>query len=253
MKLRVITLCLLLIGIVIFAYSLSLPYYKNNKAPEFTTPPLEDTDEYYTFIREYNKYEKTHRTNKVDLMDFGLGLCVIAISFLAFLIVTKTEEISDFKNIKTPSITGIFSGANVAWLFTLVGTYWYYNFMAMRGIYPPFPDSTSIAISEEVTFFMFLFIPLNIFILFCIAATNLPAPLFIKVNRYNVGLILLEALFGFLMFINLFCFIIELIFGHHFLIAVSMYFVYVILSLRAGMVNRYNTNDSLAIEETSTL
>ena len=248
MKLRVITLCLLLIGMVIFAYSLSLPYYKNNKAPYEVV-----SDDSTNYEDEYYRYEETYRTNKIDLMDFGLGLCVIAITFLAFLIVTKTEEISDFKNIKTPSITGVFSGANVAWLFTLVGTYWYYTFRAARGIYPPFQDSTGVAIFEEVTFFMFFFIPLNIFILFCIASSNLPAPLFMKVKRYNIGRILLEALFGFLMFINLLCFIIELRFGHHFLIAVSMYFVYVILSLRAGIVHRYNTNDSLAIEETSTL
>lgn len=240
MKLRLLSLCLLLTGILIFAYSLTLPYYKNNKAPHEIVP-----DDSANYKDEYYKYEETYRTNKTDLMDFGLGLCVIAISFLTFLIATKTEEISNFKNIKTPSTTGIFSGANIAWLFTLVGTYWYYTFRAGRGDYPPFADSIGIAISEEVTFFMFFFIPLNIFILFCIVASNLPAPLFIKVNRYNGVRILLEVLFGFLMFINLFCFIIELISGHHFLIAVSMYFVYVILSLRAGIVDRCNTNDSL--------
>lgn len=240
MKPRLLTLCLLLIGIITVAYSLSLPYYKNNKAPYEVIP-----DDSVNYKDEYYKYEEAYRTNKTELMDFGLGLCVIAISFLAFLIATKTKESSDFKNIKTPGITGIFSGANIAWLFTLVSTYWYYTFHAGRGDYPPFADSIGIPISEEVNFFMFFFIPLNVFILFCIAASNLPAPLFIKVNRYNVGRILLEALFGFLMFINLLCLIIELITGHHFLIVVSMYFVYVILSLRAGIVDRCNTNDSL--------
>ncbi|MFP9112821.1 hypothetical protein ACLI1A_02695 [Flavobacterium sp. RHBU_3] len=244
MKPRVLTVCLLLIGMVIFAYSLTLPYYKNNKAPYEVVP-----DDSVNYKDEYYKYEETYRTNKTDLMDFGSGLCIAATSFLFFLLVTKTTRFSDFKQINTHGKWGIFFGANIVWLLTIPGTYWYYIFRAGRGDYPPFADSIGIAISEEVTFFMFFFIPLNIFILFCIVASNLPAPLFIKVNQYNAGRILLEVLFGFLMFINLFCFIIELISGHHFLIAVSMYFVYVILSLRAGIVHRCNTNDSLTIKE----
>lgn len=51
------------------------------------------------------------------------------------------------------------------------------------------------------------------------------------------------------MLINLVCLISEILDGDHFMIAVSMYFIYVILSLRAGIVHRHNTNDSLTIEE----
>jgi hypothetical protein len=248
MKLRVITLCLLVIGMVIFAYSLSLPYYKNNKTPYEVV-----SDDSTNYKDEYYRYEETYRTNKIDLMDFGAGLCVVALSFLTFLLVTKTKHFSDFKYINTPGIPGIFLGANTMWLLTIPGTYWYYTFRAGRGDYPPFADSIGIPIYTQVPVCFLLLIPLNIFILFCIVTTNLPAPLLIKANRYNAGRIVLEVLFGFLMLINLICLSGEILDGDHFLIAVSMYFIYVILSLRAGIVHRYNTNDSLAIEETSTL
>lgn len=184
MKLRFITLCLLLIGMVIFAYSLSLPYYKNNKAPYEVVP-----DDSVNYKDEYYKYEETYRTNKTALMDFGAGLCVASLSFLVFLLITKTRRFSDFKYINTPGIAGIFLGANAMWLLNIPGTHWYYTFRAMRGDYPPFADSIGIPISIQVPICFLLLIPLNIVILFCVVNTSLPVPLLIKANRYNAGVL----------------------------------------------------------------
>lgn len=249
MKLRFITLCLLLIGMVIFAYSLSLPYYKNNKGPESVTLHTSATDDYEKFKEEYYKYEETYRTNKTDLMDLGAGICVASLSFLAFLLITKTRRFPDFKDISTPGRAGIFLGTNIMWLLTIPGTHWYYTVRAIREDYPPFSDSIGIPISIQVPVCFLLLVPLNIFIVLCIATAKLPAQLIRVPHHYDGARITVEVFFGFLMLINLVCLVSEIIDGDHFMIVVSMYFIYAFLSLRTGIVNRYASSSSTPTPE----
>src|SRR5690606_39838186 len=55
--------------------------------------------------------------------------------------------------------------ANLVWLILLPGTYWYYIFRGARGDYPPFADSIGIPLMTQIPFYLFLLIPLNIFML----------------------------------------------------------------------------------------
>lgn len=239
MTLRLLTLYTLFIGMAIFAYGVSLPYYKNNnKSHPDLSESISDDEEKYK--EEYYKYEETYRTNKIPLIDFGSGLCVLSFSFLAFLLVTKTKKISDFKYVRTLGISGIFISANFVWLLSIPGTYWYYMYRAARGDYPPFADSIGLPIYFQIPICLLMLIPLNIFILFSVVKSDLPAPLIVKLRRYDLGRVFLEFFFGSILIINIICLVDALIDGDHALILINTYFVYIILSLRAGIINRYN-------------
>lgn len=235
MNLRIIPLITLVIGLSILSYSLSISYYKVENA---TVLLMDSGDDYYQKDTEL-------RTNKTELMDFGSGLSVFSICLLSFLFISKSKTFDDLKQVKSLKKIWILITANIAWYLMLPGTDWYYLFRGSRGDYPPFADSIAIPISLQIPFFIRFFIPLNIFIVLVMIKSKLPSLIFIKSDRYMAIPILWEILFGLFLFLNLVLMVFFIIDGDHFSIVVSFYFLYILLSLRAGQINKLQLNNKI--------
>ena len=234
MKPRMILILTFILGIGLFSYSLSLPYYRDQKSTDNLL-----NNAYNINKREYYQKEAELRTNKIMFMDLGTGIAIASGIIFLFLLLTKIKSFSDFKNLKTFNKVTVFIGANLAWLLLIPGTHWYYMFRGGRGDYPPFADSIGIPIMTEIPLYLFLFIPLNIFLLLTTIKINLPTKLFVRADKYNRPTILWEVFFGFWLLVNLLCFISFVVDGDHFAIPVSLFFTFVLLTLRAGQISKY--------------
>lgn len=239
---RLITILTLLIGLGLFSYSLTLPYYKDQKSADDLIGNSYDIDK-----SDYYKKEAELRTNKVTFIDLGSGLAIASATILLFLIFTKVQTFKDFKNNKTLTKTATFISANIVWLILLPGTYWYYMFRGGRGDYPPFADSIGIPLMTQIPFYLFLLIPLNIFILLTTIKTNLPTRLFVRPNSYNRTIILWEIFFGFWLLINLLCLYGFVVDGDHFSIPINLFFTFILLTLRAGQISKNEQTEENAI------
>ncbi len=191
-----------------------------------------DKSDYYTKEAEL-------RTNKVTFMDLGSGVAIASATILLFLIFTKVKKFKDFKYNKTLTKTATFISANLVWLLLLPGTYWYYMFRGGRGDYPPFADSIAIPIMLQIPVYLYLLIPLNIFILFTTIKTNLPTKLFIKPDNYNKSTIFWEIFFGFWLLLNILFLGTFVADGDHFSILVNLFFTFILLTLRAGQISKH--------------
>lgn len=238
---RLITKLILLIGIGLFSYSLTLPYYKDQKSGNELM-----FDAYKMEKSEYIKKEAELRTYKLVFMDLGSGLAIASSTILLFLIFTKVKSLDDFKNNRTFTIAETFIWANLVWLILIPGTYWYYYFRAGRGDYPPFADSIGIPLMTQIPVIWLMLIPLNIFIILTILKTNLPSRLYIKPEKYKVETILWEVFFGFWLLINLLFLGAFIADGDHLSIPVNLFFTYILLSLRAGQISRYELQEENA-------
>jgi hypothetical protein len=217
---------------------LTLPYYKDQKSADDLIGNSYDMEK-----SDYYKKEAELRTNKVTFMDLGSGLAIASMTILFFLLVTKVKTFPDFKNTRTLNKKTLFISANLVWLLLLPGTYWYYIFRGGRGDYPPFADSIGIPIMTQIPVYLFLIIPLNIFILLTTINAKLPTRLFIKPNSYDKTSILWEVFFGFWVVLNLFFFVDFVTDGDHFSIPVNLFFTFVLLTLRAGQIAKHNLTD----------
>lgn len=235
MNLRLLIITTLVIGLGLFIYSLTLPYYTNQKAADNL---LNNSYNININKEEYYKKEAELRTDKTTLMDLGSGLAISSVIILSFLFLTKTKILSDLKKIKTLNKWTVFIGANLVWLVLIPGTYWYYMFRGGRGDYPPFADSISIPIMTQIPVYLFLLIPMNIFLLLTTIKTNLPTQLFSKANYYNKQNIFWEIFFGFWLLINILCFGALVADGDHFSILVNLFFTFILLTLRAGQITK---------------
>lgn len=231
---RLIAILTLLLGLGLFSYSLTLQYYTDQSSVDNlrNIPYQPDHKEYY-------KKEAELRTNKVIFMDLGSGLAIASATILLFLIVTNVKTFQDFKNNTTLTKSSTFISANLVWLLLLPGTYWYYIFRGGRGDYPPFADSIGIPIMMQIPVYLYLLIPLNIFILLTTIKTNLPTRLFLRPNSYSRTAIMWEIFFGFLLLINLLCLAAFIADGDHFSIPVNLFFTFILLTLRAGQISKY--------------
>lgn len=238
---RLISILTLLIGLGLFSYSLTLPYYKDQKLADDLIGNSYNMDK-----SDYYRKEAELRTNKVTFMDLGSGLAIASSTILLFLIFTNVKTFKDFKNNKTITKTATFISANLVWLIIIPGTYWYYIFRGGRGDYPPFADSIGIPLMTQIPFYLFLLIPLNIFIFLTTINTNLPTKLFVIPKSYNRATILWEMFFVFWLLINILCFVSFVTDGDHFSIPVNLFFTFILLTLRAGQISKYEQTEENA-------
>ena len=233
---RLITILTLMIGLGLFAYSLTLPYYKEPKA-DMSIANLN--------IMHKSEYaiKQNLRTNKLNFMDLGSGLSIVSTTILLFLILVGVKKFGDFKNVMAfdKKITVIY--ANVVWLILLPGTYWYYLFRLRRGDYAPLADSIAIPIFTQIFLYLILLIPLNLFIYFTTRNIHLPTRLLIKPVMYDRITILWEIFFGFWLLINLLCLISFVVDGDHFSIPVNLFFTFILLTLRAGQMDKFGQTE----------
>ena len=227
-----------IIGVGLLSYSLTLSYYKDQVAADNLLNNAYNIDK-----QEYYKKEAEIRTNKTTFMDLGTGIGIASLTILIFLILTKSNNFSDLKNIMTLNRLAIFISANLVWLLLIPGTFWYYTFRGGRGDYPPFADSIGIPLMTQIPFLLFMLIPMNLFLFLTTIKTNLPTRLFAKIKNYSRPSILWELFFGFWLLVNLLSLVLFVVDGDHFSIIVNIFFTYLLLSLRAGQISKYEQTE----------
>ena len=233
MNIRLIVILTFFVGLGLFLYSLTLPYYKDKELADKLIVNSYEIDK-----KEYYKKEAELRTSKTTLMDLGAGIAIASGVILIFLLLTKSKKILDLKNVKSLNKLAIFISANLVWLLLLPGTVWYYTFRGGRGDYPPFADSIGIPLMTQIPLVLFLLIPLNVFLILTTIKTNLPTRLFVKAENYNKRKILWEVFFGFWLLLNFVCLVSFVADGDHFSIPVNLFFTFILLSLRAGQISK---------------
>ena len=232
---RLLTILTFIIGLGLFSYSLTLPYYKDQKAAEKLIRSSYDFDK-----NEYYKIEAELRTSKKSFMDLGAGIAVASSVIFLFLSIFKVQTFYDLLNLTSLKDDKLFLRANQVWLLMIPGTIWYYAFRSIRADYPAFADNIAIPILGSISFFAFLFIPLNIFLVITTYKSNLPARLLIKADKYTRPVVLWELFFGIFLIVNLICFFGFVLCGDHISIFVNLFFTLLLLTLRAGQISRYN-------------
>lgn len=233
MRPRHIIVLLLSIGISLFGYSLTLPYYTDETAAKDLIEHSFKFDKYV-----YYQKEAELRTGKLLYMDLGAGISVASVTMLIFLILTRVKVYSDFRKLITLNKAILFITSNIVWLLLIPGTYWYYSFRAGRGDYAPFADAIAIPIYTEIPVYFMLLIPLNIFMFLHFIKAEFPALLFVRPVIYNKIDLFWEIFFGFCLVANLLLLLAFIADGDHVFIFVSLFFTYVLLNLRAGQISR---------------
>lgn len=231
---RLLCILFFILGLGLWVYSLTLPYYTDQKAVEELR-----LNSYNLNREDYYHQEAQLRTNKTTWMDLGAGITIATGTILLFLLVTKTKTIADFKNLRTLSKFTAFTCANTLWLLLIPGTIWYYSFRGARGDFPPFADSIGLPIMGNIAILLLLVIPLNIFLVLTTLKTNLPTKLFIKPTLYTKSTIAWEVFFSFWLLINLICLVFFVIDGDHISIIINLFFTFLLLTLRAGQMSKY--------------
>jgi hypothetical protein len=173
-------------------------------------------------------------------MDAGSGLAVAATVMLLFLALSRVKSSSDLHKLKALGRTYLFAWSNFAWLLLIPAIAHYFKFRGIRGDYPPFADSIGIPVFYLSTLVMVLIIPLNLLIWLTTIKSDFPTKLLSKVNRYSVASILWEIFWGCLLLVSIAGFAYVVIDGAHGAIPISMYFIYLVLCLRAGKVSYRN-------------
>jgi hypothetical protein len=233
MSLRIFVKILLILGVVFFTISLFLTYYNDPDAENILR-------NYYSDRIEYYKKESELSTYKLKFMDLGLGIVIASSIILLFFITTNTKTLSDLNKLQTLNKVRIFILSNLIWLLHIPSTYWYYHFRAARGDYPIFADSIGIPIMLQLPAFYYALIPLNAFLLFTMFKSKLPTILFVKAKKYSTIVVLWELFFSFWLLLNILCLLILVTDGDHFSIGICLFFTFILLSLRAGQIGKYN-------------
>ena len=242
---RIICYFLLLIGLAFYGHSTRLDYYIDTKAKERLDSEASSNlglvkdkqwkNQYYIEVGKL-------KTNKLFFEDFGSGLAITSATVLLFLFWKKIKLFSDFKSIRTLTRKQIFIFSNLAWLFKFPATYWYYMYRGERGDYPWFADTVIIPIMSQTIAYLIAFIPLNIFIWLTSIDNHLPTTIFIRPFTYDNIEISKEIFWGIWILLNLFFaygFVLE---GDHLSIPINLFFTFVLLSLRAGQINKPTIN-----------
>jgi len=245
-----IRLCVILIlaaGIALTVYSEKLPYYSNlllkEKVEEETNDKiLSDPNRKDIEKAEENYYQSVEKlkTQKANYFDLGSGIVVASIVIIAFLLKFRIRRLADLKNLKSVNKSWLYLISIPVWLLLIPGAYWYYTLRAERGDYPMFADSIAIPIFYSfivVAIGFLLFLP---FLVISISKSQLPTFIFIKPEKYDSISIVRESFWGILLLIDLASLISFIIDGDHVSIIVTLYFVYLLLTLRAGITNKYN-------------
>ncbi|MBK7712542.1 MAG: hypothetical protein IPJ37_17455 [Bacteroidales bacterium] len=194
---------------------------------------------------DYYKEEAELRTHKATFMDLGSGIAIASLVMLVFMVIKQKRTFRDLLQIKSIDKTSIYILSNILWLILIPGTFWYYSLRGTRGDYPPFADSIGLPIFTQIPLLLILMIPLNLFIGLTMIKSNIPTLIFIRPDKYTGRLLFWEIFFGFCLLLNLFYFVLFVVDGDHFSIPVSMFFTYLLLTLRAGQISRWTAKTEI--------
>lgn len=224
----------LFVGLALLGFSCTMPYYTDEAAAEKL-----NKDSYTMDTQEYFRQRDMLKTHKTDFMDAGIGLVIASSSVLGFQAFGRYRKWKDFLLMRSLSRKGIFIGVNIAWVLLSVSFVWYYWYRMVRGDYPPSADSILVPLSDSLMFYILMLIPVNAFLLLTTFGAELPARIFVQARKYTAMAVAWEVLFGFMLLLNfivMFEFIID---GDHLNIPITLFFAYVLMSLRAGQITRY--------------
>lgn len=236
MKLNNLFLPILFIGICLFTYSLHV-----NKITEKNLSELKILfDQNKITLDEFNDLYEETVSLRTKISNIANGLLSFSICGFVFCKILRVKRISDFKGIKTLNKLNIFILSNVLWVLFLFGSCFYYYYKLWRGDYSPYKDSIMIEIEISIITYFFWLIPLNLFYLLFLSQTKLPTIISVKLSKLET--IKIKILFLILWMIILFEFLslISAIWGGDlFSIILSIIYIYILFSIRAGIINKH--------------
>lgn len=225
---------ILVIGMILLFYSLTIPKYTDeNKYNVLIAMYYQET----ITKDAYNQEISQITTSKSFIMDIANGIISFSLFGILLLHILRINEWKDCKKLKTQNKFTTFVLSNVAWILLIPSTYFYYYFRAFRGDYPPFADTISIPIIQQMAFILFMLAPLNLVLLVSLHKSELPTRLLMRPLFYKRSMILWEVFFHIFLLVDIMCLILFIVDGDHMSIIISMFFIYIILSLRAGKLN----------------
>ena len=175
--------------------------------------------------------------------DVGMGMCALAIGLLLGLIISKYRKWKRLGEIEAGSVLTVFAMANLADILLVLATILYYYYRVLRGDYPPDADSIGIPVVMQSSGILFFLLPMNIFLIISTAKKNtrLPGLMFQKTVKNTAALVAWKIVLYVLMLLTLACLVLSVIDGDMLSVLAMLMFLYVLLSVRAGKVNYYNS------------
>ena len=254
---RIIAFILLSIGIGLTVYSIKLPYFTNLALKEklemdANTQILTNSQNHKSFTNNYYTQIEKIRTAKTTYFDLGTGIITASLCVIFFLFSFRITSANDFKKLKFLKKNQIFIFYPAIWLLMIPGSFWYYSLRGERGDYPIFADSIAIPIFENIITIIIGLIGLVVFLIFTTLKSKFPVFIFIKANNYTNTIVAKDILWGLLLLVNILCFVLFVIGGDHVSIIVNIFFTHLILTLRAGQINHYNTINTSFLETNPT-
>ena len=174
------------------------------------------------------------------LMNLGGGLIFLTLSMFTFMKLFKIKSWKDFLYVKALPKGKLFALSIIASLCQYPSTIWYYSMKGMRGDYPPSQDSIGIAIffsfSSHTLFMLLISFIIIILFFWC----KLPTTLGIKTCPKTIIHKFLEIFIGIIIFLYTLILLFSIIDGDHLCIPIYITFIYIFLSIKAGIINYQN-------------
>ena len=124
-----------------------------------------------------------------------------------------------------------------------IATVIYYSYRGYRGDYPPAADSIGIPIAMQSSGILFFLLPMNVFLIASTlrSSTCLPGPMFQKTIKNTASLVGWKIVLHTLILLALVFLVLIVVDGDTLSTWSMLMFLYVLLSVRAGKVNHYNS------------
>ena len=248
MKLKYLIILIFAIGLFLVLYSLFMKSFNDDNAKKNleidAAKFIESRDLNKLNITDFKKnyYQKfdSLKTSKYKIFDLGSGLLIFSLTLLLFLNSIKYKNLDDLKNLKSLSRVNLIISSNIVAICMLPGTFWYYFLRQVRGDYPWFADSIGIPIFYTIPSLIFGIIILNIFLVISTKKLTLPCKIFVKSIENNFKFICIRLFFGLILMILIIFLVLIIIDGDHFSIPAILFYIYIVLSIRGGMITKIN-------------
>ena len=112
-----------------------------------------------------------------------------------------------------------------------------------------FADSISIPIFSEVLVVFILLIPMNLFLFLALSQSKMPAQLLYWPKHHNTRSIVWEVVFELCLLLDIIFLATSIFDGDYVSVIVNTFFIYVILSLRAGKILFLDSFDDDTVEK----
>ena len=254
MKIKFLIAILFIIGIGLLAYSYSIPFWTDEKLKKDWDNKAADNlgnKDWEAFKNDYYKNIGPLRTRKIDFMDLGAGLISFSVSIFFLMFFFRLSGVRDFLFISTPKKKYMFFIlANVGWLLMMPAGFVYYTLRQQRGDYPWFADSIAIPIFSGAMFVLIMLPLVNLHFGIFTYFAEYPAELKCRFKRYIWKDVAIEMFFALFSIMNSFA-IYEFVMDGDFLsLPISILFLYLLLSTRAGFIKRTNAKREASTQQT---